>query len=100
MKVEINKVYSFIMNSGQEVIGKVAAKDDSSVTIANPLTIGMGPKGPVMMPAFQTVNPNTTVTLNTSSVAIYAESDDEIKDKVLELTTGLTVPPQKKIVLG
>jgi uncharacterized protein YlzI (FlbEa/FlbD family) len=60
----------------------------------------MGPKGPVMMPAFQTVNPNTTVTLNTSSVAIYAESDDEIKDKVLELTTGLTVPPQKKIVLG
>jgi hypothetical protein len=100
MKVEIGKVYSFLMSSGQEVIGKVASVDDKELTIQNPVTIGMGPKGPVLMNAFQTAHPETETRLNTSVIAMYAESDDEIKDKILELTTGLTVPPQKKILVG
>lgn len=100
MKLESGKVYSFIMTSGQEVIGKVAAVDEHEIVIQNPVTLGMGPKGPVLMNAFQTANPETETRLNTKVIAMYAESDDDVKDKILELTTGLQVPPQKKILVG
>jgi hypothetical protein len=100
MTLEVNKVYSFKMISGEEIIGKISAKGDTTLTVTSPLALAMGPKGLAMMPAFQTVDPNTSVTINTSTIAMYAESDPDIQDKVLELTTGLTVPPQKKIVLG
>ena len=46
-----------------------------------------------------TANPKGEFKLNSNSIAIYAETDDSIKMKYLEATTGIKVP-DKKIVLG
>jgi hypothetical protein len=38
--------------------------------------------------------------LNTNSIAMYAETEDSIKMKYIEATTGIKIPETKKIILG
>jgi len=52
-----------------------------------------------MIPSMFTANPKGKFTLNTTSISLYAETDDNIRMKYLEATTGIKVP-DKKIVLG
>jgi hypothetical protein len=52
-----------------------------------------------MIPSMFTADPKGEFKLNTSSIAIYAETDDSVRMKYLEATTGIKVP-DKKIVLG
>jgi hypothetical protein len=46
-----------------------------------------------------TAEQGSNVTLNTNSVSLYAITDDNIKDKYTEATTGIKLP-DKKIILG
>jgi hypothetical protein len=46
-----------------------------------------------------TADPEAKITLNTNSVSIYAPTEDSVKMKYIEATTGITVP-DKKIILG
>jgi hypothetical protein len=39
------------------------------------------------------------VTINTNSIAMYAETDESVKAKYIEATTGITIP-DKKIIMG
>ena len=52
-----------------------------------------------MIPSMFTADPTAKITLNTSSVSLYAETEDSIKMKYIEATTGIKIP-EKKIVLG
>jgi hypothetical protein len=52
-----------------------------------------------MIPSVFTANPKGEFKLNTNNIALYAETDDSIKMKYLEATTGIKVP-DKKIILG
>ena len=56
-------------------------------------------KGIEMIPSVFTANPKGSYRLNTSSIALYADTDDSVKMKYLEATTGIKVP-EKKIILG
>mgnify|MGYP006270833701 CR=1 FL=1 len=56
-------------------------------------------KGMQMIPSVFTANPKGSYRLNTSSIALYADTDDSVKMKYLEATTGIKVP-EKKIILG
>ena len=52
-----------------------------------------------MIPSIFTADPKGEFKLNTSSIAIYAETDDSVRMKYLEATTGIKVP-DKKLILG
>jgi hypothetical protein len=52
-----------------------------------------------MIPSMFTAEARGNVTLNTSAIAFYANTDDNIKDKYIEATTGIKLP-DKKIVMG
>jgi hypothetical protein len=52
-----------------------------------------------MIPSVFTADPKAEFKLNTNSIAIVATTDDSLKMKYLEATTGIKVP-DKKIVLG
>ncbi len=52
-----------------------------------------------MIPSMFTAEPRGKVTLNTNAIAFYANTDDNIKDKYIEATTGIKIP-DKKIILG
>jgi hypothetical protein len=100
MKLEVGKVYTFKMNSGEEVVAKFVGEQQSQqVSVSNPVSIAPGPQGMGLVPSMFTANPGQNVSINTGSIAMYAETDEAVQSKYIEATTGIKVP-EKKLVLG
>jgi hypothetical protein len=100
MNLKIDEIYTFKLNSGEELIAKVIGVDDTFLTITEPVSIGPSPNGGLgLVPSLFTYNNRENVRLNTSSLALVAETDDNVKTKYIEATTGLQVPG-KKVLLG
>ena len=97
--LKVNEVFTFKLNSGEELIAKVTHTEGDFITIAEPVSIAPGQQGMQMIPSMFTANPKGKFTLNNTSISLYAETDDNIRMKYLEATTGIKVP-DKKIVLG
>ena len=94
-----NTVYTLKLNSGEELIAKVTQTGGEFITIEEPVSIAPTQQGMQMIPSVFTANPKGEFKLNTNSIALYAETDDNIKMKYIEATTGIKIP-DKKIVLG
>ena len=97
--LKLNEVYTFKLNSGEELIAKVTQSGIDFIVISEPVSIAPGQQGLQMIPSVFTADPKEEFKLNTNSVAIIAQTDDSIKVKYIEATTGIQVP-EKKIVLG
>lgn len=97
--LQSNTVYTFKLNSGEELIAKVTQSDGDWIHIEEPVSIAPSQQGMQMIPSVFTADPKDEFKLNTNSVAIVANTDDSLKMKYLEATTGIKVP-EKKIVLG
>jgi hypothetical protein len=46
-----------------------------------------------------TADPDAEIQLNTASVSIFALTEDSVKMKYIEATTGIKIP-DKKIIMG
>ena len=98
--VETGKVYTFKLNSGEELIAKVkTAPVDGHIEIDTPVSVAPGPQGLGLVPSMFTADADETVRLNINSISIYALTDDSVKMKYIEATTGIKVP-EKKLILG
>ena len=97
--IQPNTVYTFKLNSGEELIAKVIQAGGDFIVMEEPVSIAPTQQGMQMIPSIFTADPKGEFKLNTSSIAIYAETDDSVRKKYLEATTGIKVP-DKKIVLG
>ena len=97
--METGKVYTFKLNSGEEMIAKVLEIGQNNFIITEPVSIAPSQQGMQMIPSMFTAEQRGNVTLNTSAIAFYANTDDNIKDKYIESTTGIKLP-DKKIVMG
>ena len=97
--MEIGKVYTFKLNSGEELITKVVEITRDNIIIEEPVSIAPSQQGMGLVPSMFTADPKGKFTLNTNSVSLYAETEDNVRMKYLEATTGIKVP-DKKIVLG
>lgn len=96
---EIGKVYTFKLNSGEELIAKVTDVSNEWVTVEEPVSVAPGPQGLGLVPSMFTADPKKTVRLNINSVSIYSLTDDSVRMKYIEATTGIKVP-EKKLILG
>ena len=99
--MEQGKTYTIKLNSGEELIAKVTeiSTEEHTITINDPVSIAPAQNGMQMIPSMFTAEPGSSVTLNTNSIAMYATTEDSIKMKYIEATTGIKVP-DKKIVMG
>lgn len=97
--LEENKVMTFKLSSGEELIAKVITTTDTTVTIENPVSVAPSGKGIGLIPSMFTADPDGKTMLNINNVSIYAETDESIKVKYIEVTTGISVP-EKKILVG
>ena len=97
--MEIGKVYTLKLNSGEELITKVVEITRDNIIIEEPVSIAPSQQGMGLVPSMFTADPKGKFTLNTNSVSLYAETEDNVRMKYLEATTGIKVP-EKKIVLG
>jgi hypothetical protein len=99
LALEPNTVYTIKLNSGEELIAKVKQSGGNWIVIEEPVSIAPSQQGMQMIPSVFTADPKDEYKLNTNSIAIVANTDDSLKMKYLEATTGIKVP-DKKIVLG
>ena len=97
--MQTGQVYTFKLNSGEEVIAKVTNVEDNYVSVETPVSVAPGPQGMGLIQSLFTADPEKSVTINTNSIAMYCEADDPVKMKYLEATTGIQVP-EKKILVG
>ena len=99
LALEHNQVYTFKMNSGEEMVAKVKMSGSDWITLEEPVSIAPGPQGMGLVPSLFTADPKEEIQLNTNSVSLVSKTDDSVKMKYLEATTGIKVP-EKKLILG
>lgn len=97
--MEIGQTYTFKFNSGEELIAKVVEDNTTHLVIENPVSIAPSQKGMQLIPSLFTVDPDEKVTLNTTCISMFAFTEDSVKMKYIEMTTGIQVP-DKKILVG
>jgi hypothetical protein len=97
--MENGKVFTFKLNSGEELIAKIVEITRDNVVLQEPVSIAPSQQGMGLVPSMFTADPKGKFTLNTNSISLYAETEDAVRMKYLEVTTGIKVP-EKKIVLG
>ena len=98
-QLETNTVYSIKVTSGEELVGKVIEQTDTTITLEQGITIGMGQQGMQMIPAMFTTLPTSNITINTANITMVADTADDVKDAYREATTGIKTP-DKKIIMG
>ena len=100
MTLEVGKVYTFKMNSGEEMIAKYSCECVGDfIAVTDPVSVAPGPQGMGLVPSLFTGNPSQSVTINTNNIAMYVETDDSVRMKYTEAVTGIKVP-EKKLILG
>lgn len=99
MNVNINEIYTFKLNSGEELITKVVGDDNNYFLVSDPVSVAPGPQGLGLVPSMFTAKHDGEVRLNKSSITIYGLTDEAVKNKYIEATTGIKLP-EKKLVLG
>lgn len=99
LSLESNQVYTFKMNSGEEMVAKVKQSGGDWIILEEPVSIAPGPQGMGLVPSLFTADPKEEIKLNINSVSLVSRTDDSVKMKYLEATTGIKVP-EKKLILG
>jgi hypothetical protein len=99
LSLETNHVYTFKMNSGEEMVAKVKQSGGDWIVLEEPVSIAPGPQGMGLVPSLFTADPKEEIKLNTNSISLVSKTDDSVKMKYLEATTGIKVP-EKKLILG
>ena len=61
--VSAGEVITLKLTSGEEIVAKLVEDGITYYKLKNPQVIGMGPKGPGLMPYLFTVNPDTEIKL-------------------------------------
>ena len=97
--IKSGSVFTFKLTSGEELIAKVIQAGGDFIQIEEPVSIAPSQQGLGFMPTIFTANPKGEFRLNTSTITVYAETDEDIKMKYIEATTGIKLP-EKKILVG
>jgi len=99
LEAKPGEVYTFKLNSGEELITKVKQVGSNWVIIEDPVSVAPGPQGLGLMPSMFTADLKEEIKLNIASIAFYGLTEDGVKMKYIEATTGIQVPV-KKLILG
>lgn len=98
-QIEIGKVHTLKMNSGEEVVARIVEVFDTYLIAEEPVSVGNGPRGMGLVPTMFTAKNGKTTMININSISMLAETDETIQAKYTEATTGLQVP-EKKVIIG
>jgi hypothetical protein len=89
--VAVGEVITLKLTSGEELVAKLAEETDSYFKLSKPMVIGMGQKGPGLMPYLFTVSPDREVKLLKTTVTVAEPTDKQFADQFVESTTGIAL---------
>jgi hypothetical protein len=85
------EVVTLKLTSGEEIIAKLVEDGPLYYKLKNPQVIGMGPKGPGLMPYLFTVSPDREIRLAKSTVTVAEGTDEMFAKQFIESTTGIAL---------
>jgi hypothetical protein len=83
------EVITLKLTSGEEIVAKLSQETDSYYKLSKPMVIGMGQKGPGLMPYLFTVSPDKDVKLLKTTVTVAEATDESFAKQFLESTSGI-----------
>ena len=87
--VSVGEVITLKLTSGEELVAKLAEETATYYKLSRPMVIGMGEKGPGLMPYLFTVHPDKEVKLQKSTVTVAEATDQVFAKQFLESTSGI-----------
>jgi hypothetical protein len=85
------EVVTLKLTSGEEIVAKLVEDGPLYYKLKNPQVIGMGPKGPGLMPYLFTVSPDKEIKLQKSTVTVAEPTDEQFAKQFIESTTGIAL---------
>jgi hypothetical protein len=89
--VTVGEVITLKLTSGEEIVAKLVDDGPLHYKLSSPQVIGMGPKGPGLMPYLFTVDPKKEIKLNKNTVTVAEATDKEFADQFIQATTGIAL---------
>jgi hypothetical protein len=89
--VSEGEVITLKLTSGEEIVAKLVEDGPLHYKLKNPQVIGMGPKGPGLMPYLFTVSPDKEIKLQKSTVTVAEATDASFAKQFIESTTGIAL---------
>ena len=99
MKLETNNIYTFKLNTGEELIARVVEIAPDHMIIEHPILTVISQQGLQMMPGLFSADLGQNVRLNNVSWAMIAETRQDVRDSWIQATTGIA-PIRKQIITG
>ena len=99
MKLETNNIYTFKLNTGEELIARVVDIAPDHMIIEHPILTVISQQGLQMMPGLFSADLGQNVRLNNASWAMIAETRQDVRDSWIQATTGIA-PIRKQIITG
>ena len=99
MKLETNNIYTFKLNTGEELIARVTEIAADHMIIEHPILTVISQQGLQMMPGLFSADLDQNVRLNNASWAMIAETRQDVRDSWIQATTGIA-PVRKQIITG
>jgi hypothetical protein len=87
--VSVGEVITLKLTSGEEIVANLVEETATHYKLSRPQVIGMGPKGPGLMPYLFTVNPDKEVKLSKGTVTVAEVTDATFAKQFLEQTSGI-----------
>jgi hypothetical protein len=89
--VSEGEVITLKLTSGEEIVAKLVEDGAAYYKLKNPQVIGMGPKGPGLMPYLFTVDPSKEIKLLKTTVTVAEATDKAFADQFIQSTTGIAL---------
>ena len=89
--VSEGEVITLKLTSGEEIVAKLVEDGAAYYKLKNPQVIGMGPKGPGLMPYLFTVDPSKEIKLLKTTVTVAEATDNAFADQFIQSTTGIAL---------
>ena len=99
MKLETNNIYTFKLNTGEELIARMVEIAPDHMIIEHPILTVISQQGLQMMPGLFSADLGQNVRLNNASWAMIAETRQDVRDSWIQATTGIA-PVRKQIITG
>ena len=89
--VSAGEVVTLKLTSGEEIVAKMVEEAPTYYKLSKPMVIGMGQKGPGLMPYLFTVSPDADVKLLKTTVTVAEPTDAEFAKQFLQSTSGIAL---------
>lgn len=99
MNIEINKLYTFKLTTGEELIARMIEIQEDFYQLESPIGVVLSPQGLQMVPSLFSSLQEENVLLNKTACAMVGLPREDVSNGWIQATTGIQ-PVTKQIITG